>query len=186
MPGKKIHELTEGKGIWSYPESFIPGAFRLVEVKPLLSKRRSRIVLYEFPGLDLQRVAHRGDGPSIPDYVAISHVWKPSPAVASRLNTRPLYVSLGDSKTNEISWLGLMQAAIAARYWKCTYLWLDFVCLNQKSEDDKERQIKNMANIYAYCSYTIVMLGGVKCAQRLGDESRWHTRLDLAGSCRVV
>lgn len=33
-----------------------------------------------------------------------------------------------------------------------------------------------MANIYAYCSYTIVMLRGVKCAQRLGDESRWHTR----------
>ncbi|KAI2628126.1 hypothetical protein GGS26DRAFT_134124 [Hypomontagnella submonticulosa] len=176
MARRQICELIEGDDSWTYPEDFTPGALRLVEVEPLLSRLRSRIVLYEFPGLDLQQAAQGGDESAIPDYVAISHVWKPSPAVAARTNTRPLHIRLQGNNTHEISWLGLMQAAIVARYWKCKYIWLDFICLNQTSDIDKAQQIKNMANIYAYCSYTLVMLGGVRCAQRLGDESQWHTR----------
>ncbi|KAI0384187.1 hypothetical protein F5Y04DRAFT_278190 [Hypomontagnella monticulosa] len=176
MEGHKIHELTEGEGLWSYPENFTPGAIRLVEVEPLLSRLRGRIVLHEFPGLDLEHAAQAVDEFAISDYVAISHVWKPSPAVANRPNTRPLHIRLQGDNTHEISWLGLMQAAIAVKFGKCKYIWLDFVCLNQTSDVDKELQIKNMANIYAYCSYTLVMLGGIRCAQRLGDESQWHTR----------
>jgi hypothetical protein len=176
MARKKIHELTESKGSWSYPASYTVGALRLMKVKPLLSKRRSRIVLYEFLDLDLQRAAQEDDESNLPVYAAISHVWKPSRAVASRVNARPLHVALEDNESDEISWLGLMQAAIAARHLKCKYLWLDFICLNQTSQDDKKQQIKNMANIYAYCSSAIVMFGGVRCAQRLEDESRWHTR----------
>jgi Heterokaryon incompatibility protein (HET) len=178
MVGNKIHELTEGKGPWSYPERpgiFTPGALRLIQVKPLLSRERSRIVLYEFPESVLQCI-QGNDGHTLPIYAAISHVWKPSPAIASRINTRPLHITLEENGTHEIGWLGLMQAAIAARHLKCDYLWLDFICLNQTSKADKKLQIKNMANIYAYCAYTIVMLGGVRCAQRLEDESLWHTR----------
>jgi hypothetical protein len=161
IAGKKIHELTEGKGSWSYPErsgSFTLGALRLIQVKPLLSKERSRIVLYEFPESVLQCI-QGNDGSTLPIYAAISHVCKLSPAIASRTNTRPLHVTLEENGTHEIGWLGLMQAAIAARHLKCDYLWLDFVCLNQTSKADKKLQIKNMANIYAYCAYTIVILG---------------------------
>ncbi|KAI9780420.1 MAG: hypothetical protein M1839_006694 [Geoglossum umbratile] len=175
MPGRKIHELVEGKGTWRYPgslDSFTLGALRLIQVKPLLSKKNSRLLLYEFPALALQGA----EGGNIPSYAAVSHVWQPSPAVARRENTRPLYITVEEDGTHEISWLGLMQTAIAARHLKCDYIWLDFVCLNQTSKADKRLQIKNMANIYAYCSATIVMFGGVRCAQRLDDESFWHTR----------
>lgn len=63
MAGKKMHELTEGKGSWSYPErsgSFTLGALRLIQVKPLLSKERPRIVLYEFPESVLQCIQVMG------------------------------------------------------------------------------------------------------------------------------
>lgn len=69
-----------------------------------------------------------------------------------------------------------MEAAIAARHLKCDYLWLDFICLDQQSSHDKKLQIKNMANIYAYCSTTIIMPGGVMRAQHPEDEAFWHTR----------
>lgn len=175
MRDRIIHELKEKENVvWSYPSTFTPGALRLIEVEPLSLKSDSKLVLHEFPELNLEQASNAT--PSvIPKYAAMSHVWKPSPAIASRGNTRALHITIKEG-THEISWLGLMQAAIAASHLKCDFIWLDYVCIHQTLKEDKKLQIKNMANIYAYCSTTIVMLGGMKCAQRLEDESFWDTR----------
>ena len=175
MKPRVLHKLKEKEAVeWSYPNDFIPGALRLIEVKPLLSKSNSKLVLYEFPELSLNE-ADKTNPSLIPNYVALSHVWKPSPAIAGRQNNRPLHIKIKEG-TSVISWLGLMQSAIASSHLKCDYLWLDFVCIHQTSNEDKKLQIKNMVNIYAYCSAAIVMLGGMRSAQRLEDESSWHTR----------
>ncbi|KFY57777.1 hypothetical protein V496_06324, partial [Pseudogymnoascus sp. VKM F-4515 (FW-2607)] len=149
---------------------YSPGALRLIQVAPLLPKTRPRLVLDEFYSIALDLDDSR------PKYAAISHIWQPSPAVARSVNTRPIYIILERGETHVISWHGPMEAAIAARHLKCDYLWLDFICLDQQSSHDKKLQIKNMANIYAYCSTTIIMPGGVMCAQHPEDEAFWHTR----------
>jgi hypothetical protein len=38
-------------------------------------------------------------------------------------------------------------------------IWADFVCINQKDEKDKERQIQSMAKIYGQANRVIVYLG---------------------------
>lgn len=173
MAARRIHELADEssqKATWRYPRSCSPGALRLIQVAPLLPKTRPRLVLDEFSSIALDLDDSR------PKYAAISHIWQPSPAVARSVNTRPIYIILERGETHVISWHGLMEAAIAARHLKCDYLWLDFICLDQQSSHDKKLQIKNMANIYAYCSTTIIMPGGVMCAQHPEDEAFWHTR----------
>jgi len=175
MKGRVIHELYEKENVaWYHPSDFTPGALRLIEAKPLFSKSNSKLILHEFPELKLEK-ASTTTRSVIPNYAAVSHVWKPSPAIANRENTRPLHITIKDG-IHEISWLGLMQAAIAASHLKCDYIWLDFVCIHQTSKEDKSLQIQNMANIYGYCSTTLVMFGGMRCSQRLEDESFWHMR----------
>ena len=60
-----------------------------------------------------------------------------------------------------INWLGLVQAAVAARAYRCDYLWLDLLCLNQVSTKDKKLQIYNMANIYRHSYMVVIMPGSV-------------------------
>lgn len=170
-----IQKLSERQNApWRYPSKYTPGALRLMLVEPLLSSSSSRIFLYEFPHIQLDQVCANSRR-SIPKYLAISHVWNPSSAVASRRIIRSLYITIRDGE-QEISWLGLMQAALAAKHLECQYIWLDFVCLDQISPRDKSLQIMNMSNIYANCSATVVMPGGVRAAQRLEDDSNWITR----------
>jgi len=72
--------------------------------------------------------------------------------------------------------LGLTQAAMAARKLGCDYIWLDLLCLNQRSSGDKKLQVKNMANIYRKAGAVLIMFGGCGAAQGLDKTSPWIDR----------
>ena len=79
-------------------------------------------------------------------------------------------------KRYKASWHGLIQAAMAARHFRCDYLWLDLLCINQCAPDDRRLQVKNMANIYRNAKIVLVMFGGCTAAQGLEHSSSWIDR----------
>jgi ankyrin repeat protein len=187
LDGKILLTSSEAdQAIWSYRNdgSSTDGALRLISVKKLLaSTSSSTIELFEWSGLktwprdDPTRLA--GTLPrQWPRYAAISHVWQPSEDAARLANeaNRPLKIEVDKPEPHEISWLGLVQAATAARAHRCQYLWLDLLCLNQQSDKDKKIQIKNMAKIYRNAAMVIVMPGGVIAAQNFDKPSSWINR----------
>ena len=105
-------------------------------------------------------------------------MWECTPWVESkkRATDRLLNLALPENEVYEMSWLGLIQAASAAKKLECDYLWLDLVCLNQLSREDKRLQIDNMANIYKNAKCVIVMFGGCAAAQPLDQDSVWINR----------
>lgn len=88
------------------------------------------------------------------------------------LDKAPRYVALsycwGDSgDTNEISLDGvsipvtksLHSALLHIRKQESTVLWVDAVCINQKDEKEKSRQVQMMRDIYRHARNVIVWLG---------------------------
>ena len=183
---------------WGYGSCGQDGALRLFSVEKLLNTSSSpSIDLYEWR--DLHSWPRGGTyvatgprcPPGMPCYAAISHVWEATAAVQRRSMAakRPLMIDTGHDEPHEVSWLGLVQAATAARNLKCEYLWLDLMCLNQRSTMDKEMQIKNMHKIYCNASAVIVMFGGIAAAQPLDELSTWINRawtLQEATSCHEM
>ncbi|KIX97422.1 uncharacterized protein Z520_06874 [Fonsecaea multimorphosa CBS 102226] len=58
------------------------------------------------------------------------------------------------------------------------YLWLDLVSIIQQSEDDKNWQIQQMAEVYRHCICCIVLPGGLQRLARLRsrEPTPWMTR----------
>lgn len=169
-----VQSMNEGPHEqWSYRSANRQaGAFRAASVEGLLATP-PKISLSEWPNLDWEACTN------LPKYAAISHVWKASAKVEwmSLMVDRPLNILTKESAPHKISWYGLVQAATAAQYLKCPYLWLDLLCIDQNpNDDDKERQIKNMANIYKNATAVLVMLGGVQAVQSYWDCSAWVLR----------
>ena len=81
-----------------------------------------------------------------------------------------------EKKLHEISWLGLTQAAKAAQFLGCEYLWLDLACIHQDRHDDKVLQIAIMGHVYERAIAVIVMPGGVAAAQDIDHYTPWMTR----------
>lgn len=183
---KVLLEMKEDKDqsqIWRYNDAGSPGALRLISVSALL--RGGKILLYEWPvdmilPRDGNRLYSKISQAPIPRYAALSHVWEASPAAtrAADKANKPLRIDCGGPKqyVHTISWLGLFQAALAAAHFGCKYLWLDLLCLNQVSHEDKVLQIRNMARIYANADEVIIMPGGVAAAQGLDETSTWMQR----------
>lgn len=160
---------------WKYSSDFVPGALRLVAIEPLLRSGLGEIHLYEFDGLSLDSL----NTISASSYACISHVWEASVEVQriSRRENRPLSIYLGDTQPNHtISWHGLIQAARAAKWALCGWVWLDLLCLNQASKEDKTMQVKNMEKVYGAGRATLVMFGGVAAAQTIDKHASWIDR----------
>ena len=180
-----LHPLEEAsQSVWSLRSTDRqPGAFRVVSVGSLIATP-AIVQLIEWNSLAWDT------SPQSLKYAAISHVWKASDNVQKICEEvgRPLLIMTKESAPHEISWHGLIQAAKAAHYLKCTYLWLDLLCIDQfPKDDDKERQIKNMVNIYKNATAVLVMLGGVGAVQSYWDRSSWVLRawnLQEATLCR--
>ena len=169
--------------IWTYGTLGTNGAFRLISVAELLNKDNAEICLTEwydlsFPRDGLGPSLERGAPPDMLRYCAISHVWQASEDAARRSKdgNRPWEIDLGNGRFHTISWLGLVQAAIAAESLDCEYIWLDLLCLDQTNPKDKALQIQNMARIYSNASSVVVMVGGIHAAQSLGTASAWINR----------
>ena len=156
---------------WCYPTSHTPGALRLLSIDSLLRGDNS-IDIYEWRNINWGNPLHQ-----LPKYVAISHVWKQSKEVTEICEqvNQPLHINVGD-KIHTISWYGLRQAATAAKFLGCRYFWLDFLCINQLSKEDKKIQIKGMGHIYENASSVLVMFGGVGAAASIDKHSSWINR----------
>jgi hypothetical protein len=176
---KPMLQLREGDmEVWKYGNNSIDGALRLVSVEGILNPKLARIDLTEWTNSHIWPERGDSSGIGIPRYAALSHVWESSEEVMSicAAADRPLSVDTGKSKPHVISWLGLTQAATAAKELQCGYLWLDFLCLNQRSPQDKALQIQNMAKVYSNAGAVIVMVGGVGAAQSISSTSSWINR----------
>ncbi|KAK2611923.1 hypothetical protein QQS21_002029 [Conoideocrella luteorostrata] len=188
ISGRTLFSTTEAdRHVWEFQEPWESkdGAFRLLSVENLLSSEGTPAVdLIEWGGiLSWPRDGASRHGVKLPrhwpKYAAISHVWKPSDDAARLANeaNRPLRVRVDKREPpHQISWLGLVQAAVAAQALGCQYLWLDLLCLNQQSREDKKIQIRNMANIYQNATAVVVLPGGVVAAQNLDQPSSWIHR----------
>ncbi|KAK5657620.1 hypothetical protein OQA88_2692 [Cercophora sp. LCS_1] len=171
---------------FSYPEeaAYTPGALRLVSVRKLLAAAGTSVIeLWEWTGgalwprdAGVRLVAALP--PQWPRYAAISHVWAASDDAArlARDADRPLHIQVGGPEPHTISWMGLVQAAVTAHAYRCDYLWLDLLCLDQLSAKDKRLQIHNMAAIYRHASMVVIMPGGVVAAQNFDKPSDWINR----------
>ncbi|KAM6495080.1 hypothetical protein JOM56_009703 [Amanita muscaria] len=157
------------------------GAFRAFVVADL-QRTTPIITLTEWTDLvhGQKRARH---SKNYPNYAAISHVWDPSNETlgTAKHARRPLKVRIKDKPyTQVISWHGLVEAADAASQLGCTYLWLDFLCIDQIPRDEENRekqlQIYNMGNIYKNARNVICMLGGVSAVQSLTSRTGWMDR----------
>lgn len=187
ISGRTLFSKTEGDGhIWAFQESWESkdGAFRLISIENLLSSVGTPAIdLIEWSGIrtwprdNVSRHGVKLPG-HWPKYAAISHVWKPSDDAVRLADEakRPLQIHVGKQEPHQISWLGLVQAAVAAHVRGCQYIWLDLLCLDQQSPKDKKIQIQNMAKIYQNATTVIVMPGGVVAAQNLDQPSSWINR----------
>jgi hypothetical protein len=178
-----LRNAENKRAAWSYEGRGTDGLFRLISVEALLRKDSPELVLTEWTDLDfpydgLDEFHHAKPPPNMPRYCTISHVWQPSEDAArrSRQANRPLNVELRNGKSHTISWLGLVQAATAAEHSRCEYIWLDLLCIDQTSPNDKALQITNMAKIFSNASATLVMVGGVHAAQSVDRTSAYMQR----------
>ncbi|MGI4871653.1 MAG: HET domain-containing protein, partial [Janthinobacterium lividum] len=128
-----------------------------------------------------------------PPYVALSYVWG---------HDQPLKLQIGNEHTlsrpdallrdrptltitdamellSRLSWPGVQ------------HLWVDALCIIQDSDDDKKRQIGNMAQIYTNAAFTIVAAAGEDAAAGLpglhaGTRSVTQTAVLLSEPERAV
>ncbi|KAF5717828.1 heterokaryon incompatibility protein [Fusarium globosum] len=187
---KFLFKYTEGA---STPFKYLAasrkaGCFRVVEVKGLLSSP-GEVNIYEYPTINFNHDGYEKDlqylgGTS--KYIAISHVWSHGAEVDAMLKkmtmTQKLNIQIDNAKptphVETISWLGLKQAAHAAYKLGATYFWLDFLCLDQVDQSDKEKelQICIMGDVYKHAKAVVIMIGGVGAAQSAQGPTSWCDR----------
>ncbi|KAI9764824.1 MAG: hypothetical protein M1839_005701 [Geoglossum umbratile] len=118
-----------------------------------------------------------------PPYEAMSYTWD-SPALTHELaidgkllrTTKKVYIIVNDRSS----------------FWKSRLFWIDFICINQKDEQEKNSQLLLMQDIYRKASRVIVWLGSspdagnvpimlshLQLLSRLVNSGRY---LDLQGS----
>ncbi|KAF1926644.1 HET-domain-containing protein [Didymella exigua CBS 183.55] len=122
---------------------------------------------YEYPDLDttqrqirllrLRHRAHNGhlaqyelhtfDLDKAPNYIALSYTWGPeSPAYPIRVNRRKLQIRAN---------LHAFLQGFTAR----AYIWIDQICIDQSNPEEKNHQVRMMAQIYKDCDSMIIWLG---------------------------
>jgi hypothetical protein len=87
---------------------------------------------------------------SAPPFVALSYTWgPPSPQFDLLVNDEPIRI-----RENLFQFLQTYRAT------ECNdYLWIDQICINQSSVQERNHQVGLMASIYSGCYETIIWLG---------------------------
>jgi hypothetical protein len=122
---------------------------------------------YEYPGLDttqkqirLLRLRHRArdghlpqyelhtfDLKTAPNYIALSYTWgREPPTFPIRVNRKKLYI-----RPNLHAFL----EGVAMRQ----YIWIDQICIDQSNPEERNHQVRMMAQIYKDCDSMIIWLG---------------------------
>jgi len=110
-------------------------------------------------------------------YSAISYVWR-SNTVTSNDNLSDSFsvlVSDDDTPGAPIS-IDVLRAACRAALPVSSYIWLDQLCILQKSKEDRSWQISHMHEIYQKCRRCIIMPAGLQRLARLDEETNWILR----------
>lgn len=115
---------------------------RLIEIKTF-SRTRQTLAVKDFIRIDAR-----------PHYLTLSHSWKASSAEDSRtlnsnLKQRTKSLPLGElTKT--------LQDAVKITAWLgFRYIWIDSICIIQNNDEDKQRELSIMGDIYAGSSITL-------------------------------
>lgn len=106
-----------------------------------------------------------------PLYIALSYVWgPPSPNRLIQINNQFLHVRenlynflVEASKSKD------RQTYHGKKWLQHHYLWIDQICINQDSDEERADQVKHMGHIYANASETVMWLGLEKSNLGPGD-----------------
>ena len=87
-----------------------------------------------------------------PEYEALSYVWGS--------DTDRLFAWVGNSHDHSVPMTKNLYAALERlrNGSLARYLWVDSVCINQEDDDERSRQVANMAKIYHYAKCVVVWL----------------------------
>lgn len=151
----------------------------LIDITPVATKQRFRLIDCS------QYVKHKTlsviEFPSFPvpecSYAAISYVWRGN--LAQRSDTGPTFAVAGAEDGDPIGVDVLHHACIAALQHGAEYIWLDRLCIIQRSDngkDDKNQQIAWMFEIYRQCTICIVLPGGIQRLVGLCEHTTWIHR----------
>ncbi|KAF7536573.1 hypothetical protein G7054_g4439 [Neopestalotiopsis clavispora] len=120
----------------------------------LLTEHDSIRILELLPGKLQDPVAcrlHVHNLSTAPPFEALSYVW------GHRYVKNAILV---DGRTHHFGTSNARQALRRLRYIdKVSFIWIDSICINQKDEREKERQIQLMPQIYRQAEETIIWLG---------------------------
>ncbi|KAI0532868.1 hypothetical protein GGR58DRAFT_517363 [Xylaria digitata] len=144
-------------------ESATPRRYRLLRCVDFIQAKK--LVILEFT-----------EFPEVP-YTALSYVWQgnvPSKDFDGQVFT--VLVPDGDAPGDPIGVEVLHETCLASMARGITHVWLDRLCIMQKSSDDKRWKIPRMYDIYRRCRICIVAPRGLQCLVCLGDETQWIHR----------
>ncbi|KAG5649375.1 hypothetical protein H0H81_004239 [Sphagnurus paluster] len=146
--------------------SATPRRFRLVDCEELAHKKVLRI--HEF--IDVP--------PNFStSYTAISYVWRGNPPIHAPSQDDPgTFIVKGAEDGDPISINALQHACLASLQHELSYIWLDRLCIQQTSKDDKVWQIEHMFDIYRSCKLCLILPGGVGRLVGLDEETGWIRR----------
>lgn len=151
----------------------------LIDITPVATKQRFRLIdcsqyvkqktlsVIEFPYFPVPEYS----------YAAISYVWHGN--LSQRSDTGPTFAVAGAEDGDPIGINVLRHACMAALQHGTEYIWLDRLCIIQKSDngkDDKNQQIAWMFEIYKQCTICIVLPGGVQRLVELCEHTSWINR----------
>lgn len=113
----------------------------------------------------------------IPEYMALSHHWDPRPDSEDDLPALLVHNIAYQNELSELKLRPTLHAALLAireqmierSDWKCK-LWVDAICIDQNDDDDKDRQLGKMGDIYNDARRVIVWLGTLDPDTKRGLE----------------
>lgn len=110
-------------------------------------------------------------------YAALSYCWGKTTQVMLSMKNLEEFSKKGISVGTLPKTIG--DSIIATRKLGIKYLWIDSLCIVQDSDEDKNKEIANMANIYKNATITISAAAATDCGEGfLEDRSEVQIRLD--------
>ncbi|KAH8648304.1 heterokaryon incompatibility, partial [Tricladium varicosporioides] len=108
-----------------------------------------------------------------PSYEAISYTWG---------GQKPEIDIIIDDKHSLVTPSVFEIIRYRQSFFSDTYLWIDAVCINQSSRDDKNQQIALMRNIYQQSTRVIIWLGPRQSVKNSFDTFRMLIHLSFRAS----
>lgn len=90
---------------------------------------------------------------AVEPYIALSYRWDdPKPNSTSKLTCNGIDVAVGSSLRDAL-------LRIYALPGRMSYIWVDYICINQSDEEEKQAQILQMPEVYRRAEKVIIWLG---------------------------